>query len=452
MTTWLRRAGFAAGVLSLSLATTFVSADASAQARRRVANVDVDGDGLADVVVAENPWDGRGDRILVHRGAQGGPRLTQTITSLGAGTLSVQGLYAIGDVNGDRRTDVLVVDPRGAARVLLGTARGLSDRPAVALVRPDGEIHGVTFAAAGDVDGDGFDDIAALVACTPAVLEVYPPIVIDCRDPSRRHLHVWHGSAAGPAAAPSSTISDPTSPDGTDGPLVPVGDLDGDGFADVGRHRAGAFVVHRGSAAGLSRQPAARLLDRRRRPMHVQSAASAGDVDGDGIDDLAVTVYDDVRSIAFLVHGDRGRVFGRVERLVLPRGAVLDGWIAAGDLDGSGRGDIALSTFIDDARRAVLVWRDGRASAAPLVVRHPAPGLGSYGIVACPGDTDGDGVGDLVSGSPISGTPLGGDMIGRVYVHRGSAAGPSALPTTTLEGGRGAHGDLGLFIAGPGSR
>jgi hypothetical protein len=83
--------------------------------------------------------------------------------------LSVSGA---GDVNGDGYDDVIVGDPfydggqtqEGAAFVFLGSASGIADgNPATAAVQLEsnqaGARLGFSVSGAGDVNGDGFDDV-----------------------------------------------------------------------------------------------------------------------------------------------------------------------------------------------------------------------------------------------------------------------------------------------------
>ena len=78
------------------------------------------------------------------------------------GTLVGDGVSFAGDVNGDGFDDVAVSDSASgdAVQVFLGTASGLKPHPSTSIVVSGGKGQGVLiFSGAGDVNGDGFAEV-----------------------------------------------------------------------------------------------------------------------------------------------------------------------------------------------------------------------------------------------------------------------------------------------------
>lgn len=166
----------------------------------RVASGDVDGDGIPDAVVATGPGGGmvrvyRGSDIgLLFQGQPFGPAFT--------GGLFV----AVADIDHDGLGDILVAPGQGGGeiRAYRGTDAGL-----IGAAAPFGAAYaGGLRLAAGDVTGDGVDDIVAAQASGNLVTIIdgatYAPLVTT--------------PVPGPAAG---------------GLYVATGDITGDGVADV---------------------------------------------------------------------------------------------------------------------------------------------------------------------------------------------------------------------------
>lgn len=292
----------------------------------------------------------------------------------------------IGDFNGDGFDDFAISDPgaeigaypQGVTYIVFGTDAGMPTDLDLATLDgtngfrvegpgPDGFAGYVGFA--GDLNGDGFDDFSINA--------------IDYSDPSGFPDHsdyVVYGTADAMAPTVDLGALGPTealkiSSDNSSSLLVPnqiltAGDFNGDGHEDIAVSAAdwppdsGAVYVVYGDAAGLPDTidlasldgTAGFRIDGPADAVFGYNATTAGDVNGDGIDDLLIASEksNEVGSV-YLVYGQEG---GYAQGLDLSQfdgtaGFRLDGTLrlsgagfsldAAGDVNGDGLADIILS-------------------------------------------------------------------------------------------------------------
>ena len=217
---------------------------------------DVDGDGKADVVAAEQGREAT--TVRVYRG--GALDLAPSAKTV-ATTASLAGTGAHGDFDGDGHVDLLAVqfvDGKSAALVVL-YGDGEGGFVAGARARDADLIE--TFAVA-DLDGDRIDDV----------------VVSGVSDGT---LRVWRGRSDRTLAAVGQGVPLPVSP----AARILVGDVDGDGAPDVlaAFGATHALAVLHGDGHGSF--AAARVFD----PTHTDAVLGAlGDTDGDGRLDAVV--------------------------------------------------------------------------------------------------------------------------------------------------------------------
>ncbi|MBK7878044.1 MAG: FG-GAP repeat protein [Planctomycetes bacterium] len=200
-------------------------------------------------------------------------------------------MASAGDVDGDGLDDVLVGAPvesgSGRAHVYRGQSTGLLSVPSWTVSGPSTlSFFGLTVAGVGDVNGDGFADVAVAAQS------------FGSAGNSRGRVHVYHGSAAGLATTPAwhRECSQPGLAQ-FGSALSGAGDVDADGFDDVviGGYRAsirfaeeGSALLFRGGAAGLSLAPDWAFEGGQDGATLGASVAGAGDVNGDGYADVIV--------------------------------------------------------------------------------------------------------------------------------------------------------------------
>ena len=332
------------------------------------------------------------------------------------------------DLDGDGVPDVAVATGGGVA-VYLGGAGGLGGAP-VMLPNPDAANanFGYVVAAAGDVDGDGFGDLA----------------VGECGHAGSA-VHVYRGGPGGPATTASQTL---TAPDGLAGfgcRLAAAGDLDGDGFADLavartGEDFSGGLYVYRGGAGGLA-TTTTRIDSPDYKPSRLgYSLAGVGDLDGDGYDDLVASEIDaSARSgRAHIYRGGPGGIANDRQTTLLspdPSGLQYGASVAGvGDVDGDGYPDFAVaspSVSTTPLQPTVHVYRGGPGGIAPSSAPTDLVTSGATGFaveVEAAGDVDGDGYSDVIVASPST-----------VTLFRGGAGGPGTSGVAVDAAGQGTN-------------
>ncbi|MBL8843689.1 MAG: FG-GAP repeat protein [Planctomycetes bacterium] len=268
----------------------------------------------------------------------------------------------------------------GATGALLHTLTG-SD--------PTGQF-GAAAVALGDVDGDGIDDFA-LGAPKELVGSVRAGVVRILSGSTGVELHRFDGSDA------SAALGGPQR-------MANLGDLDGDGVAELGLLDAEAgvkfpySVVRVLSAATGTPLFSAKFDSGVRESVDLTSISALGDQDGDGVRDFVVGGVPNrpqqVQGRAFVLSGARRGSLLRIDR------DVLDGWFSvggAGDHDGDGTPDFAFS-FTDSLTNDPIVelasGTDGHSLGT--IVGTPAGSTGRDFVAGI--DFDGDGTLDVAIG------------------------------------------------------
>jgi hypothetical protein len=267
------------------------------------------------------------------------------------------------DFNNDGFDDLVVgrawepasTELTGWVHVFLGSAAGIDLTTEQQVFPSDNtgnpQRFGEALASGGDFDGDGFDDL------------VVGSFNDDANGPTSGSVYIYYGSASGlDVSREQKLLASSSLSDDAYGEKVAIGDFDGDGFDDLvvgapkrDRNR-GVVYLYKGTNLGIDPGTVEIIA-----PSDPQNNAfygswvSAGDMDGDGEDELAIAAAADsvpgVNRGSIYIYGWDGRpIRSGAERKITPSnpadedqfGISLD---ISGDVNGDGMNDLVVGAW-----------------------------------------------------------------------------------------------------------
>ena len=413
---------------------------------------DVNGDGYDDLIIGARRADPNGDRsgetYVVYGGASApgtGGRFNLSsldgstgfiLNGIDAFDYSGTSVSSAGDVNGDGYDDLIIGAWRagsssaGATYVVYGGASAPGTGGELDLSDLDGtngfifngidrnDYSGISVSSAGDVNGDGYDDL---------IIGAYGA---DPNGGFSGETYVVYGGASAPGTGGRFNLS---TLDGTNGFILngidasdlsgrsvsSAGDVNGDGYDDLiigardadlnGDSNAGeTYIVYGGaSAPGTGGRFNLSMLNGTNGfiltgidagDQSGWSVSSAGDVNGDGYDDLIIGAQD-----------------------ADPNGNSSAGetYLVYGGASAPGTGGVLDLSMLNGTNGFILTGIDGADQSGRSV--------------SSAGDVNGDGYDDLIIGVPFA-APNGNIRAGETYILYGGATGTESLTPVTAQG------------------
>ena len=387
---------------------------------------DIDNDGRADIFTEQGPATQFSKGLVEYfRGGGGSQTLPCQFSACGYG-------IGTGDLDGNGYADAIYGDGANGITVAFNGPLAKGTPPSVHLDTGSPPTFGGPMTLTGDLDGDGFTD---LVVNSANLIAIYP------------------GTANGPAAQPVQIIGPPEPGDPYFPQGLAIGDIDGDRYADLvtasgsASSYAGRVYYYRGDPRGLAGKPTLTLTNPTpQRARFGMLVAGAGDVNGDGYDDVIVSdagqtnALDRTQPNAYLLYGGAQGLGTQGMTIIVsqdpvvafdPKGGTGYGntLAALGDVNADGFDDVAIAApNVAAMTGEVYVHLGGAKGLNPVYARlllGPVNRNESFGGALAGFDFDGDGYSDLIVSAANHSipSPNGPVPVGRIYWYRGSAQG-----------------------------
>jgi hypothetical protein len=391
---------------------------------------DVNGDGFADMISGAFGYNSNTGRAYVYTNTMTGEDIPDlTMTGVATGQYFGESVSSAGDVNGDGYDDVIVGAPpyqnlTGRAYIFFG-GEILNNVADVTLTGTStNQYFGESVSSAGDVNGDGYEDVI-----------VGEPEYFNSPSPGK--AYIFFGGVTMNNIV-DVTLTGEAVNDYFGRSVSSAGDVNGDGLDDVitgargpGSGRGKAYIFYGG--INMNNTPDVIMIGEAIDNYFGTSVSSAGDLNGDGFSDVIIGAdYASLTGKAYIFFG--GAAMNNIADVTLTGEAVNNFFghsvSSAGDVNGDGFDDVIVGAYqySSNTGRAYIYFGGAVMNNSADVILTGESANNQFGLsVSAAGDVNDDGFADVIIGANFA------SLTGKAYVYFGGAA-MNNIPDVTLKG------------------
>jgi len=379
---------------------------------------DVNGDGYSDVIVGAYGYSSNTGRSYIYFGGAS-MNNTADVTMTGESANNIFGLSvsSAGDVNADGFTDVFIgasgySSNTGRAYIYLGGSSMDNTSDVVMTGEGTNNYFGTSVSSAGDINGDGYSDVIA---------GAYG------RNAFKGKVYIYYGESTMNSTS-DITMNGESSTNEFGISVSSAGDINGDGYSDIiigaegFNSLQGKSYVYFGETS-MDTTADVTITGESTGNNFGYSVAFAGDVNGDGYSDLLVGAY------GYGSNTGRAYFYDYFMKNEISAEVLLTGESAsnyfgssvssAGDVNGDGYQDIlvGIKGYNSNTGRACIYFGGNVLDNVADVTLNGESMNNRFGeSVSSAGDMNGDGYSDVIIGAPQYGAD------GRAYIYFGGSS------------------------------